>query len=131
MKNSVGVGGVQNRQSVFYRWMPFLVPIKSGIRQGADQLILRPSNSTTLTSDSEYPSSQDFQYVFSIPRLSFLSFSPYDCTRVIYRIAIDFALIEITGATGENEITVLIFSTRTNRLDVVYVEVGNEPLVKL
>jgi hypothetical protein len=41
MKNSVGVGGVQNRQSGCYRRMPFLAPIKGGIRQGAEQLVTR------------------------------------------------------------------------------------------
>jgi hypothetical protein len=41
IKNSVGVGGVQNRQSGCYRKLPFMAPIKSGIRQGAEQLILR------------------------------------------------------------------------------------------
>jgi hypothetical protein len=41
MKNSVGVGGVQNCQSGCYRKLPFMAPIKSGIRQGAEQLILR------------------------------------------------------------------------------------------
>jgi hypothetical protein len=41
MKHSVGVGGVQNRQSGCYRGMPFLAPITGGIRQGAEQLILR------------------------------------------------------------------------------------------
>jgi hypothetical protein len=40
MKNSVGVGGVQNRQSGCYRRMPFLTPIMGGIEQGAEQLIL-------------------------------------------------------------------------------------------
>jgi hypothetical protein len=41
LKNSVGVGGVQNRQSGCYRRMPFLAPIKDGIRQGAEQLVTR------------------------------------------------------------------------------------------
>ena len=40
MKDSVGVGGVQNRQSGCYRRMPFLAPIKGGIRQGAEQFVL-------------------------------------------------------------------------------------------
>jgi hypothetical protein len=37
MKNS---GVVQNRQSGCYRRMPFLAPIKGGIKKGAEQLIL-------------------------------------------------------------------------------------------
>jgi hypothetical protein len=41
MKNSIGVGGVQNCQAGCYRRMPFLAPIKGGIKQGAEQLILR------------------------------------------------------------------------------------------
>lgn len=41
MKSSVGVGGVQNRHSGCYRRMPFLAPNKGGVRQGAEQLILR------------------------------------------------------------------------------------------
>jgi hypothetical protein len=40
-KQSVGVGGVQNCQASSYRKMPFLAPIKGGVRQGAEQLILR------------------------------------------------------------------------------------------
>jgi hypothetical protein len=33
--------GVQNRQAGCYRRMPFLAPIKDGIRQGAEQLVTR------------------------------------------------------------------------------------------
>ena len=38
MKNSVGVGGVQNCQSGCYRKLPFMAPIKGGIRQGAESI---------------------------------------------------------------------------------------------
>jgi hypothetical protein len=40
-KNSFGFCGVQNCQAGRYRRVPFMAPIKGGVRHEAEQLILR------------------------------------------------------------------------------------------
>src|SRR6266852_8000909 len=71
------------------------------------------------------------QYVRAKPSFSYLSSLRYDSLRLIQGVAIDFALVEIATTAGENKVAVFICPTSINRLDVVYVEIGNEPFFKI